>query len=236
MFRQFHLETCSGCNRRCATCLRQTDPAAGRDGPNRLMPSAIIRRVLDQLATEQYEAKLCLGFYNEPLLDPRLPAIAGTAKAFGISFVYICTNGDLLTADTAKSVDGKLDMICVALYDDTSLEKREAVRSLFQKTEVQFTDGVHRVTHYSPDASYFERVTEASSKPCIHAQQVFAVNYHGDCLLCCDELVPHLALGNVRNCSIGELWHSHRRQQVLEDLSKPLGRGKYPYCYICPRM
>lgn len=233
---RFSIETCSGCTRRCATCLRQTYPDQDRihawHGRSVQMPLPVIQRVLTELWDMGYRDAVGLNQYNEPLMDDRLPDIARFARNLGFPKVIIITNGDLLTPELARDFDGTVTQITLSGYDNR--KSFTEVRGWFKKTHILLGSGKHRLSHYSPSNTLQEAIERLSLQPCFRRERNFIVNHQGDCLMCCEEIVTQFDIGNVYRQPLADIWHGSRRQQIIRDLGRPGGRLKYVHCSICP--
>jgi radical SAM protein with 4Fe4S-binding SPASM domain len=233
---RFSIETCSGCTRTCATCMRQTYPDRDRIhawlGKGERMPLPVIQRVLTELWDMGYRDAVGLNQYNEPLMDNRLPEIARFAQSLGFHRVTIITNGDLLTPGLAKELDGAITHITVSGYDNTA--PTEEMYGWFEKTHISFSGGQHRLSHYSPSPALKGAIERFRLQPCYRHSRNLIVNHQGDCLMCCEEIVSEFGIGNVYRQPLADIWNGRRRQQIIRDLSKPGGRLKHPHCSICP--
>ncbi len=233
MFNKLSIETSSYCNRRCASCLRQTEPdrqAVASRQRQAYMCSDMVVSLLDQAKGMGFGGVVVLSFYNEPLLDSRLWWFGRHAMTLGFSRVEVVTNADYLDAKAAEKLDGCFDEIRVSLYEKTR-ERMDALRGMFTKTALRFTSGLHRFTHYAADAS--EQIAEVADEPCHHVGNNMIVNHCGDVLACCDEIIPHFDLGNVHEATLQELWV--RKRELVRTLKQREGRRTYPYCLSCPR-
>lgn len=233
---RFSIETCSGCTRSCATCLRQTypdrDAVRAWTGKSETMPMPVIHRVLTELWEMGYRDSVGLNQYNEPLMDDRLPEIARFAVNLGFKYVFVITNGDLLTPELAEKLDGAVTHLTISCYDKTA--PYDEMRGWFKTTHTSLTGGRHRLSHYSPSPSLEAEIYKLKMQPCFRPARNFIVNHQGDCLMCCEEIVPHFELGNVHEQSLSAIWMGDRRRQIIRDLRKPGGRLKYAYCSVCP--
>ena len=266
LFNRLILETNSLCNRRCPTCLRQRDPTRSRWNPdgcpkNIDLPTKTVYDVINQAAELGYKGKLGLHWFNEPLLDPRIPGFAAYAKKKGLPFVYLATNGDILLSRTrhrgsrparrlARKLDAALDQIVISLYASHPVafirplresnpvkfrSYRRLLGSLFPNTEVVFA-GRHVTTHYSPRyhlKNYIERMVERTCWTLCHNRMI--VSYTGEMAFCCEDIMFNWDLGTVYDQSLVDLWFSPHHQKILEVLSKRGGRHTYKYCETCPR-
>ena len=157
------------------------------------------------------------------------------------------SNGDLITRRKAEAVDGLVDVIRIALYDEgggqpmepaKAAVRREEIASWFSRTELEWTDAIHIVTHYSPYTNLAEVIEHVRPQPCrreVTLRQI--INFRGEMLLCCED--PTSAglwdLGNVADRTLEELWYSERHVSIIDTLSVPGGREAYGYCRICPK-
>lgn len=224
------LETISTCNRRCPTCLRNSysdrERVASWFEPS-LLPLGRINMALEQYAAlPKTDSTVCLSHYNEPLMDDRISVIARVAKSYGFDTIYLNTTGDLLTKEIAKSLDGVLDKIRFST-------RKEKFKSMFQETEVVFTEHGHIATHFSPKFDVEELAEQHRDRPCFEPDKRIIINHQQQFLLCCDDLVGEFDLGTFPETSIGEFLLD--RSHIVRQLKKPYGRKKYPYCSTCPR-
>ena len=245
------IETQGDCNRTCNTCLRQSYihkdnvthqgrfPVTTKIGQGTKMPTATFESIIDQTADMGFSGNICLQHYNEPLLDERLPELAQYVKdkVESVRQVSACTNMDLITEETAEKLDGVMDQLQVALYmpREKQIKREKYILSLFKKTRIDFTQGVHIITHYSPFRNTKEAVESSQGRPCFMGNNSMMFAYDGTVLHCCDDYVGHFGLGNINTMTLKEIWESKKLRQLIEDLSVPGGRMKYSYCSTCPR-
>lgn len=252
MFTHLILETIGACNRTCTSCLRQSHPDSTKArlpllrtvqhqvgySPD-IMSEDLFYSIIDQTKSLGFKGKITLQFFNEPLLDSRLETFAQHIRtALPDSQLWVCSNADLLTRSRALGMDGLFHRINVALYMPPSRQqtREAAIRSWFKKTEVNFTKGVHLVTHFSPSASLTDLIESASGQACTTFLDTFIVNWNGEVSYCCDDVKGEFQLGNLSKQSIHEIWYSEKNQSLNRDLSFPGGRLKYDFCKSCPRV
>lgn len=234
MFKKLLIETHSACNRACPTCMRQNDPRARARREYIELPAEIVHSVIDQATQLRFKGPVGLVWFNEPLMDPRIPVFARYVKQRGL-YVYVTTNGDLLTPELAMEFDGVLNHIGVSVYGPDPEGKRHAYfRSLFQKTPVWFY-GEHVVTHFSPHSLLHSCIKKRIERRCWNPQNRLIITYTGEMAFCCEDLACNFNLGNIRDHSLEELWFNKRHQRMLFVLNQQGGRHNFPYCEICPR-
>jgi radical SAM protein with 4Fe4S-binding SPASM domain len=228
IFPLLEIETASGCNRKCPTCMRSNLPNVKSWHENRLMPDGALRIILGDANEMGFKGVLNLQHFNEPLMDPRICKIADMARGMGIfSQIRICTNGDLINNIMAAYLDNSFDYIAISQKEDATM------RAMFKKTYIYFTGGEHVPSHYAP--GFMEYVPAAFPLPCTMGTRGMYINHLGEMLMCCEDMTGHFSLGNARTKLLKDLWYSDKHQQIIDDLSKPGGRSKYPWCSICPR-
>jgi radical SAM protein with 4Fe4S-binding SPASM domain len=187
--------------------------------------------ILGQAVGMGYRGKICFNFYNEPLLDTRLPAFGRYAKQLGFSPVMFATNGDFLNQAMAISLDACFDYINVSPYDDNSEARKSMTQSWFAKTRIRFTNGLHFGVHCFEGDD--EELGTLIDRRCPNPSRNLAVNHRGDFLACCQEMIPHFGLGNVYDSPLEKLWNG--KQKLNEVLAHTTGRRNHPYCCTCLR-
>jgi len=242
MFNYLDIETSSLCNRTCPTCIRNSHPdreATASFFETNLLPMGIIKEAFDQCAEMGFDGSICLSHYNEPLIDPRLPDIVRLAKSYPRFYsVFLNTNGDLLTPELAKELDGGLDKIIVSLYmeEPRKSERAELLSSYFHKTEAQMNImSDHIATHFSPSFDVKRLAEENRYYPCREPQIRVIINHRRQFLLCCDDVVGNFNLGTFPELSIDDYWNGERHFEIMRNLARIGGRRRYDYCYTCPR-
>lgn len=234
MFERLSIEASSYCNRRCATCLRQIYP--NRDEikswfTQTLLPTDMVYNILDQACDMGYQGTICFNYYNEPMLDSRLPEFGKYAKTLGFGRVMFASNGDYLDEAMAKRLDGCFHSFNISPYENNTEERREVTRSWFTETRVRFTNGMHfRVHDFSGNDPELESLNQ---RRCFNVKNNAVINHRGEFLSCCQEMVPHVNLGNIYDTPLKDLWDGKKR--MIRTLVRHGGRVHYPYCCTCFR-
>jgi hypothetical protein len=230
------IETSSMCNRKCATCIRNSTPDIGSVADwfvQNYLPTFTIEEIFRQCAQLNFPIVVWLSYYNEPLLDSRIVDLGKMAKEYGLTQLRLVTNGDLLTPELASKLDGVFDTINISIYENGRRRKRlrgEYLSSLFQKTRIIPITREHSVTHYNSSAV----LTKATS--CRLQLNKLIVNHRGEYLLCCEEMIPHFDFGKFPDVSISDYWWGKKHRTVMRDLIYNENRQLYPYCASCPRV
>jgi len=226
------LETSSMCNRFCPTCIRNSylDREAVKSRFElKFMSMEMIEEFVKQYIELDFNSRVCLSHYNEPLMDPRIVDIIKLLKENGIKTIYLVTNGDFLTDEMAGRLDKILNKIIISLYDRRPYNKKNAVRFLFKKTKVQIK-GWHIKTHFHPEAISLNDLK--CKQPLVKR---LIINYEGRYCLCCEDLNGISGFGSFPEIDLRQYWFGKKHIKFVKDLSMPGGRNKYDYCSICPR-
>lgn len=240
LFRFIDFETISTCNRACPTCIRNSHPNRNAVSPwfeETLLPIWVIDEALKQCQEMGFAGGVCLSHYNEPLLDRRIVELVELVKSHGY-YVFFNTNGDFLTEELAKELEGLLDRIIVSLYMDEPVKSKRAewIYSLFSKTEAQVSLTSHMVTHFSPDPRLGEMIERHKGRACqAEPSTRVIINHRREYLLCCEDVIGNFNLGTFPELGIGEYWFGQHHASIVENLNEMGGRLKYPYCSTCPR-
>ena len=134
-------------------------------------------------------------------------------------------------------MDGVFDIIQVALYMTREKQrKREMwIDSLFDKTKIVYTNGIHVPFHYNNIWNQFALVRKHSMNTCWSYNAHLYIAYDGTVLQCCEDYAGHFGLGNVNETPINEIWNGEKYKKLVNDLSVKGGRWKYDYCSKCPK-
>lgn len=237
---RLEIETQSTCNRRCASCIRNSNPDKEATAPwfsKNQLPLDVIKRIFKEANDLGFKGSVCLSHYNEPLMDERIVDVGLLARTFNFDRVFMCSNGDFLTEELATGLDGTFNDIGFTLYNTEGRDERSKwIRSLFKRTLVLVSDGNDRmITHDCPFVDASAVAAQNVGRPCMHPLVRMIVNHRGEMLLCCDDLTNHFSLGSVFESSIEELWYSERHMSIVRTLSHAGGRTQYDHCRRCPR-
>ena len=215
-------------------CLRQIYPDRAEVKSwftQTLLPTETVYGILDQAHEMGYRGRICFNYYNEPMLDKRLPAFGKYAMDLGFELVMFASNGDYLDESMAERLDGCFHSFNISPYENNTRIRRRITRSWFQKTKVKFTTGMHfRVHDFSGDDPELQ---DLQHRRCFNVARNAVVNHRGEFLACCQEMVPHFNLGSIYDTPLRELWE--RKTDLISILTREDGRIQYPYCATCYR-
>lgn len=235
------IETISICNRKCPTCIRNSYPdreAVKEWFEVHYMPTEDILGIVQQAYNLGFRRNVNLSRYNEPLHDERLPELGREIKKIGkFENVMFHSNGDLLTEDLAKELDGVFDLIVFSLNDSPKQnEIRKAwVQSQFKETELIFVSG-HIIVHHFPIPNILELGAAKIDLPCFEPDLRIMFDFKGELVLCCEEVAPvYFKFGKFPEQSVEELLSGEYYNYCKETLKHPGGRREFELCSTCPR-
>lgn len=234
VFGSIVIETYSVCNRRCEFC-----PVGHDKRPVTRMTGEQFRGIIDQLAARAYRGEIALHFYNEPLLDQRLPEfIAYARQKCPDSFIYLNTNGDYLELEEfRKLVAEGLDWVNISQYDAQPSPRLEAFLAQAQATDRRHFSHVARLaeqTRWSNRGGNLAqwKLSQPLQARCIRPDFQLVVNCHGKVPLCCCDYYGAQEMGDVSRENVFDIWRNFRFAAVRRQLRRGL-RKNLPLCQGC---
>lgn len=208
------IETLGECNYKCAYCPVSVTPK--RQGR---MSQETYEKVLDDLVHIDGDVQLRLHFYNEPLLDKRLPDFIRLAKKkLPNTYVRVVSNGNLLTLQVAEKLfSAGLDNLAVSGHEQEDVER---VVSTFRGSEfeelIEVRNAFQQVSWSDRRASVeleqenFVRQIPAGVKSWGCSFLTVQIDYLGQVHQCCEDYAGDLILGNIKDRSVRDIVESHK--------------------------
>jgi len=215
------IETGGFCNYSCNYC-----PVSVSTARRGLLSVQIFQSLVDELISYDGAFQLRFHFYNEPLLDKRLPVlIAYAKKRLPNTYMRLVSNGDLLDFETASELfTSGLDHIAVTCHKEEVFQRLSELasnqpgwnlqlRQAYSRTDWSDRRGIidlesHGYTRYVPPGI---NRWGCSLLPVI-------IDYMGKVHMCCEDFEGELILGDVTTEGLASII---RRNQ---------GRIKRAYC------
>lgn len=131
IFDSVTFETGTECNRKCRCC-----PNAYYTREKAKASNELFHKIIDELEEIDYDGRISLYLYNEPLLDTRIVYfISEIRRKCSNSYIFLTTNGDFLNLSLYREmVRAGLDKLVVSLYDG---EINEDLKYLYNTLEPQ---------------------------------------------------------------------------------------------------
>lgn len=237
MFSSIEIEVINRCNGICPFCPvnRNTDPRKLKK-----MDEALFKKIIDELGEIRYSGRLALHSNNEPFLDTRIVEFAKYAhEHVPHAYLYMYTNGTLLTMDKFKAIIPFLDRMVIDNYDDDFKLIENAAniheyckkdKMLNKKVEIHVRK-IHEVLNTRGGQSPNNSKKKILNMSCILPYKQMVVRPDGKTSLCCNDPYGKYTLADLNKMSLREAWYSQRYEMIRKKLRK--GRGGVTLCRYC---
>jgi len=185
MFTDINIETQTTCNRKCVYC-----PNFTHERPYKKMSIALFRKIIDELSRVGYRDHVTFSGYGEPLIDKRLPDMSlYVREKLPKAKIRIHTNGDFLTPAIRKKLEKMKVEIKISRHD-VNLEGE----NLYNR------GGLVKVKNNCM----------AGATVCIQPLFRCMVFASGNVILCCNDYLETVKLGNVKKENTISLWKRNK--------------------------
>lgn len=214
------IETQTNCNRSCSYC-----PNNIYSRQFRQMEMPLIKKILNELSCMGFKGRLSFHFYNEPLLDNRLPSIIRLSRTLiPRSRIVIYTNGDFLNLDLFRELlQCGCDLLLVTEQENASHDFRWVEQlSLWER------DHLFYQTYKNPEILYTNRggllphvaeIKEPLCVPCTAPSTTCVISAEGNVVLCYEDYLERIVMGNVCEDTIENIWNSSPFRQIRTKLA-----------------
>lgn len=237
LFRDIEIETINRCNSNCSFCPvnRKADPRVFH-----LMKEEIFHSIINQLRELNYSGMICFNGNNEPLLDKRINHFLKNAREkLPKAHIIMYTNGILLDIDQMNNILPFLDRLYIDNYNDLRrINKRTQEILDFLKDKKELSDKVE-VNIIRTRAIRTTRGGCAPNRtkvfflhsPCIYPFHQLNVRSDGKVIMCCNDPLGKLILGDLTKETIVSVWYGKKYLRLRESISK--GRHFNNICKNC---
>lgn len=205
-FRIVCIEINTHCNRKCYYC----PVCLEKEVPSYYMDEELFRLVIRRLKEIKFSGTIMYHFYNEPLLDKRLPEfVAYTRKHLPKCIIRILTNGDYLTLELADELIRA--GVCDFAITDHNLQPGILSKKL-QPVIVKYPNQINiNSIHDKPLSNRggtikVKKFDKNKGGNCTVISESLQIEYNGNILLCCNDYYRRFTFGNVINERIDEIW------------------------------
>jgi len=223
-----NIETISTCNRKCEFCFNHPRFEPRSQGN---METETWNRIIDQLAEIKFAGRISPHFFNEPLLEKRLPQLLQYARQkLPCSWLQINSNGDFLTEELfLKLIASGVNYFFVTNYDE--IEKPQL--NMLQSKYPAFIKVVKNSDMWRTDrgGEIFHKQKVLKS-PCLRPGAQLVVNWQGEMLLCCMDFYAHYSFGNLKTDNFREIFDSVKFQSVRSEIAESRQNG-VALCHNC---
>lgn len=240
LFSSVEIEVINRCNGNCPFCPvnRDIDPRIMKR-----MDTELFYKIINELGELDYRGRLALHSNNEPFLDDRIIDFAKYAREHvPHAFLYMYTNGTLLTIEKFNEIIPYLDRMVIDNYDDelklhdNSKKINEICRKngrLNRKVEIHVRK-IHEVLNTRGGQSPNNNKRATYSMSCILPFKQLIIRPDGKISLCCNDPYGKYTLADLTKTSLQEAWYSDGYKAVRNRLRK--GRKNIELCRFCDTM
>jgi radical SAM protein with 4Fe4S-binding SPASM domain len=230
-FIEVDVETNSHCNRACSICPRSVSPK--EEG---IMDIGLYKILISQLSSIGFKGRFSPVFYNEPLLDHRLPQLVDHAhRNLPDAEFIIYTNGSLLSSDKAKQLlDAGACGITVSQYEK-NLPKDDAKVALGALPSRYLKKIRYRIMTDDMTLSTRGGLVDVKNPifktSCFQSSVTMTIDFKGNVLLCCNDYGAKHIFGNIGEKHVLDIWNS----SDFKVLRKSLRSGNFDIdlCKTC---
>lgn len=211
------IETSTYCNRTCYYCPNSTNKT-----PKEFMDDGLFKKAVDRLREAKFDGILTFSFYNEPLLDKRLPDLVRCVKAnLPKCIVRIFSNGDFLSTKLADELveAGAADFI-ITIHNKKQEPFLKHIKPVVDKYPHHIViQSLHGQALYNRGGTVDVENNDMAKKGCLFLTQL-VIDYRGNVLLCCNDYHRKYIFGNINDKNLEEIWKSKKFQKIHSDLRK----------------
>jgi organic radical activating enzyme len=234
MFSTIAIEINSWCNRKCSFC-----PNAYHDRPHEFMNYDLLTSIFEQL--KEYKGRVELYMYNEPFLHPNLCKIISSCRKYSSkSKIMIATNGDFLNKYNINLLFySGLTQLQINVYEETMLNKITGVTKTLPKNIVEGNIYGHsKKLVYSIEKKWktinnklgrfelsnrsglipFPKTVLPIKSTCVRPFRSLQINWKGEAVLCCNDYLAKVVVGNAAKESLLEIWNGEKLQSYRKKL------------------
>jgi len=219
MFDAVEIETGTECNRKCSYC-----PNSAYQRKKGFMEFSLYKKIIDELAGINFNGRFSPHFYNEPLLDKRLPRlIAYARKKLPETFICIYTNGDFLDEKYYKKLiaSGADNFFVTQHGKELNPKLKQLISSLKKEEKKNIT-----VRVFGDKGTFvFNRggLMQLNSSKfiyCSFPSNSIVIDWKGNILLCCNDYFGSHVLGDLKKEKLLGVWNKEDFKKIRRNLRK----------------
>ncbi|MBQ6489806.1 MAG: SPASM domain-containing protein [Solobacterium sp.] len=235
-----NIETINRCNSTCSFCTANI-----RDEKRPLMKidENLYYSIIDQLADWGYKGHLTLYGNNEPLLDTRIvPFHQYAREKLPDSFIFMSTNGLILTLDKVRELKPYLNQLIInnysmemklhpniqEIYDYISTHPDEFA-DLDIQIQMRYLKEV--LTNRAGSAPNKKATEKIITETCLLPFTDIWIMPNGKVGLCCCDNYEVTDFGDLTVTPLKEIWNCEKMQQMRKLIAG--GRQNYDFCRHC---
>lgn len=235
-----NLETINRCNSTCSFCTANKN---AEKRPYKRMEDTLFYSIIDQLRDWNYKGHLTLYGNNEPWLDTRIVEFHKYCREqLPDSYIFLSTNGLLLTVDKVKEIIPYVDQLIINNYC-RDMKLHDNVQEIYEYAkshEEEFKDVELLIQMRYMDAVLTNRAGSAPNKKntqkviketCLMPYTDMFIFPDGRLGICCCDNFEVTNLADLNKVPLKEAWNSKEYQQLRSAVKE--SRAGYPMCKYC---
>ncbi len=234
------VETINRCNSTCSFCPANKN---ADKRPYKRMDDALFYSIIDQLADWGFHGYITLYGNNEPWLDTRLVEFHQYArKKLPDAFIFISSNGLLLTVDKVKEIIPYINQLIINNYcldrklHDNLQEIYDYIKA--HPAEFQDVDIVIQMrylnevlTNRAGSSPNKQNAVRTIKEICVMPYTDMWILPDGRLGICCCDDYEVTNLADLHEVSLRDGWNSEAYQKLRQAMQG--GRHNYPFCAHC---
>lgn len=223
-----NIETISTCNRKCEFCFNHPRFQPREQG---IMSVETWQRIIDQLSAIDFAGRIGPHFFNEPLLDSRLPELLEYARTrLPYAWIQINSNGDFLTEELfLKLRTAGVNFFYITNYDEDDKPLLNELQARYPGfVKVVLNSEMWR-TDRGGEIFQKEKVLKSG---CMRPGAQLVVNWKAEMLLCCMDFYAKYSFGDLKEDNFLKIMLSESFQKMAKKINSSRQDG-YPICHNC---
>ena len=235
-----NIETINRCNSTCAFCTANVNAECR---PLAHISDELYKSIIDQLADWGYKGHLTLYGNNEPWLDTKIVERHKYAREkLPASFIFMSTNGLILTVDKVKAVAPYINQLIINNYS-MEMKLHKSIQEVYDYVtahpdefkdldiQIQMRYLQEVLTNRAGSAPNKKETKKIIKETCLLPFTDMWIMPNGRLGLCCCDNFETTNFGDLNEISLKDAWGSEALQKVRRDIAE--GRQNYPFCKHC---
>lgn len=238
LFKYIEIETINRCNGECGFCPVNRNEI---QRPYAKMEMKTFCKVINELSELNYDGNVALFSNNEPFLDARISDMCKYARQhLPDAYIYIASNGTLLSINKIKEIYPYLDNIILDIYktnmDDSDPQNIATLLENAKKLNMTDKITVHRINANairssrggeSPNSKVEFSILDRCPLPLVQ----IVIRPDGKVSLCCNDALGKITLGDVTQNTLFEIWNSELYERYRDRIMN--SRENVQLCKYC---
>lgn len=238
LFSNVEIETVNRCNGVCPFCPVNANE---KQRPYSRMSGTLLHKIINELREFDYGGSIALYSNNEPFLDKRIIEFyAYTRYCLPKAYVFIYTNGTLLSFEKFLGILPYLDKIIINNYND-NYEKHPSVAKIYDSCQehVELQDKVkismrplNQIRRSRGGQAPNKGKQKAPKEKCTLPFRQIIVRPDGKISLCSNDALGVYTMGDTSKQTLKEIWENNYYREIRKEMLIN-GRRNLRLCQDC---